>query len=164
MLAMPQLNTKTFHATLGMALRAAYLSLHRRFNNSLEIHCGITADQFVALTILTERDGISQRELALLLASDTSTISALVRRLEERGLLRRPVDKSDARVRGLSLTEAGRRLQRKAWRRSAPLHAALWDCCHTATQERMVRAVLGRIAVTMSAAPATAPKRRRGLT
>jgi DNA-binding MarR family transcriptional regulator len=153
-------STKIFPETLGMALRVAYLSLHRRFNYDLEADCGITADQFVALNILAEREGISQREMASALASDPSTVSALVRRLEGRGLLRRPVDRSDARARGLSLTAVGRRLQRKAWRRSAALHATLWGCCRTAAEEEVMHSVLGRIAAAMGGGSPRAPRGR----
>ncbi len=98
---------------LAMALRAAYLTMHRRANTEFA-RFGLTADQFVLLTALAEGDLASQTELVRRTDSDANTISAMLRRLERRGLIARETDADDGRSRRVSLTEDGREAQRRA--------------------------------------------------
>src|SRR6266699_2954728 len=65
----------------------------------------LTASQADALRNLGEPR--SQRELAQCLKFDASNVTAIVDRLEERGLVERRVDPSDRRVRRVVLTPAG---------------------------------------------------------
>ncbi len=59
----------------------------------------------------------SQRELAFCLAFDASSVTDIVDRLEERGLVERQVDPSDRRVRRIVLTAKGQSFQTKLWTR-----------------------------------------------
>src|SRR5262245_33530811 len=52
--------TMTGHE-LALALRGAYLAMHRRTDNALE-SAGVTADQFVVLSELTQGASKTQRE------------------------------------------------------------------------------------------------------
>jgi DNA-binding MarR family transcriptional regulator len=99
---------------LAMALRAAYLTMHRRANAEFA-RFGLTADQFVLLTALAERDEVTQKELACRTASDANTMSEMLGRLERRGLIARERDADDGRARRVSLTASGRESQRRAW-------------------------------------------------
>lgn len=105
--------TATGH-DLAMALRAAYLTMHRRANAGFA-RFGLTADQFVLLTALAEGDEVTQKELAGRTASDANTMSEMLGRLEQRGLIARERDAADGRARRVSLTASGREAQRKAW-------------------------------------------------
>src|SRR4051812_999801 len=91
-----------------MALRAAYWAMHRRTNVALAAH-GVTADQFVLLSRLVDRDAITQQELARRADSDANTIRPMLVRLEKRGLIARRPDPSDGRARRVLLTPEGRR-------------------------------------------------------
>ena len=93
---------------LPMALRAAYLALHRR-SDARFLEYGVTADQFVLLATLARGDALTQRELARRMPSDPSTVRAMLVLLEKRGLVSRDAHPSDSRARTAALTAAGRR-------------------------------------------------------
>lgn len=68
---------------------------------------GITPVQYAALQTVCNQPGIDQRSLARAIGFDTSTIAAVIDRLEARALLQRAVSPQDRRVRLLTLTAAG---------------------------------------------------------
>jgi DNA-binding MarR family transcriptional regulator len=105
---------------LAMALRIAYLTLHRQTNVALARSL-ITADQFVVLTALAEERAITQRELVERTSSDPNTLRAMLVLLEERSLIERPPHPTDGRARSVALTPAGRKMQQKLWRQSNSL-------------------------------------------
>ena len=73
---------------LAIALRAAYLALHRRSDARFAPH-GVTADQFVLLATLARGgEALTQRVLARRMSSDPSTVRAMLVLLAatERGL------------------------------------------------------------------------------
>jgi DNA-binding MarR family transcriptional regulator len=109
---------------LPMALRAAYLGLHRRTEACLAAE-GVTADQFVMLARLAEGRALTQRELARRISSDPSTVRAMLVLLERRGLVRRPVHPGDARARTVALTAAGRRLLERLWILGEPIRSRM---------------------------------------
>jgi len=98
---------------LAMALRAAYLSMHRQTNAHLA-GVGITADQFVCLALLAEEDGITQQELVRRANSDPNTIRAMLMLLEKRGLVKREKHPTDGRARHVTLTSRGRTVYRRS--------------------------------------------------
>jgi DNA-binding MarR family transcriptional regulator len=71
---------------------------------------GVTTDQFSLLWTLERHDGIRQNELAAELFTDPNTVTAMLARLEKRGLVQRDVCAEDGRARRVSLTPGGRRL------------------------------------------------------
>jgi len=113
-----------FGNSVGMKLRGAYLSMHRTFQAHFAPF-GITADQFVVLSLLAAEDGLIQRELVRRTSSDANTITALLRLLERERLIRRVRHETDGRARCVFLTERGRQLQRKLERSSEALHRTL---------------------------------------
>ena len=108
-----------FRDTLGMRLRGAYLTFHRMANAYFE-QFGVTADQFVALTLLADEDGITQRELVEKAFSDANTIGEMLPRLEKKQLVRREPHPKDGRARSVFLTPKGRKMQKHLW--------ASWEC------------------------------------
>jgi DNA-binding MarR family transcriptional regulator len=137
-----------------MALRAAYLALHRRTNAELA-RFGLTADQFVVLTTLAEGDGVTQKELVRRTGSDANTMSEMLARLERRGLVSRERHATDGRARTVALTEQGRRLQRQCWGASEWLRGALQRPFRPADLNVLVEH-LGRIVGAMD--PAEEPE------
>jgi DNA-binding MarR family transcriptional regulator len=111
---------------LGMWLRKAYLSFHRRANARMLKH-GVTADQFVLLSVLVREEGITQVAIVERTASDPNTVAAILGLLERRGLVRREAHAQDRRARCVFLTAQGRRVQRRASKDAAPLLVALSD-------------------------------------
>lgn len=90
-------------------IRRAHLSM-QRYSDTLFSPRKITQDQCSLLWIVWRREGIRQNELAEELFTDPNTVTAMVARLEKRGLIRREVCPEDGRARLVSLTPAGRRL------------------------------------------------------
>ena len=99
---------------LPLALRTAYLTLHRR-SDAVFVDYGITADQFVLLATLARGQAITQRELAARMPPDPSTVRAMLVLLEKQGLVTREAHPTDARARTVSLTKAGVRTFQKAF-------------------------------------------------
>jgi DNA-binding MarR family transcriptional regulator len=101
-----------FRDRLGMRLRGAYHTFHRKANAFFEPF-GVTADQFVVLSLLAEQDGITQRELVEQAFSDPNTIGEMLARLEKKRLVYRTPHPLDGRARCVFLTPKGRTLQAK---------------------------------------------------
>ena len=110
---------------LAMALRAAYLALHRR-SDARFARRGVTADQFVLLAALAGADAVTQRELAARTGSDPNTVRAMLVLLEDRGLVARAPHPTDGRARTVTLTPAGRRAHRQLWRDGEPVRERLF--------------------------------------
>lgn len=109
---------------LPLALRAAYLALHRRSEAAFAAH-GVTADQFVLLATLAQGDALTQRELARRMPSDPSTVRAMLVLLERQGLVQRHVHPSDSRARTVALTVAGTSKFRQLWTDGEPIRAQM---------------------------------------
>lgn len=68
---------------------------------------GLTPVQFAVLQALEAQPGVDQKTLAQIVSFDTSTIGAVIDRLEARQLLTRSLSPHDRRVRLLHLTPDG---------------------------------------------------------
>ena len=112
---------------LGMWLRKAYLSFHRRANSRMLKH-GVTADQFVLLSVLVREEGITQITIVERTASDPNTVAAILGLVERRGLVRREAHAQDRRARCVFLTAEGRRVQKRAAKEAEPL---LTELCNS---------------------------------
>jgi MarR family transcriptional regulator, organic hydroperoxide resistance regulator len=91
---------------------------------------GVSIPQCDVLTTLTEREGVSQQELAKRLYVTKGNISGLIDRLTEAGLVERRSTASDRRQHAIYLTGAGRAMAEKA----------------IAVQRRWIAATIGRMA------------------
>ena len=87
------------------AQRAAR-ALARRFDEVLR-PVGLTNQQFSLLMALNRPEPPTMAPVAQLLAMDRTTLTAALKPLERRGLLRVEADPADRRSRRLRLTEAG---------------------------------------------------------
>src|SRR5262245_60568122 len=123
---------------LGMWLRKAYLSFHRRANARMLKH-GITADQFVLLSVLGREEGITQITIVERTASDPNTVAAILGLLERRRLVRREAHAQDRRARCVFLTAEGRRIQRRAAKEAQPLLTSLWECLNAGSRANVER-------------------------
>lgn len=92
-------------------LRSAWFGLNQTFRRRIA-HLGLTPNQFTALRWLDEHEpaGLTQRELADLMASDANTIVALLRRMERAGWVSSRVDRQDRRRHCIRIGAPGRQL------------------------------------------------------
>lgn len=74
----------------------------------------ITYPQYLVLLVLWQRGALSVTEIGGLLLLDTNTLTPLLKRMEEKGLLVRSRSKEDARSVLVSLSPAGQQLKEKA--------------------------------------------------
>lgn len=78
-------------------------------------HLNLTGAQLFVVNVIGEAQGpLSVNDVARLTETDQSTVSVVTNRLVERGLLQRERSAADSRRVELSLTAAGRALQKKA--------------------------------------------------
>jgi MarR family transcriptional regulator, organic hydroperoxide resistance regulator len=82
---------------------------------------GLTYPQYLALMVLWERDGLPVKRLGERLALDSGTLTPLLKRLEQQGLVERRRGQADERIVRIHLTAAGRALRNKAKRIPAEL-------------------------------------------
>lgn len=137
-----------------MALRAAYMALHRRSEACFATH-GATADQFVLLATLDQGHALTQRELARRMPSDPSTVRAMLVLLESRGWVKRESHPTDARARTVALTASGKKKFRQLWLVSEEIRAQMFDAIQPDEAEVLV-ATLSRIAEALNAEPVLA--------
>ncbi len=95
------------------ALYAASRSVTGIYRPLLE-PLGLTYPQYLVMLVLWERDGITVRELGRRLMLDSGTLTPLLKRLQQAGLLQRQRRHSDEREVQIDLTAAGRELRRHA--------------------------------------------------
>jgi len=75
---------------------------------------GITYPQYLVLMILWEEDGMPVNDIAKKLILNTNTITPLLKRMENQGIIRRKRSRQDERKVIVQLTAKGRELQEEA--------------------------------------------------
>lgn len=126
---------------LPMALRAAYLAMHRLSDSQFSQY-GVTADQFVLLATLARGDALTQRELARRMPSDPSTVRAMLVLLERQGLVQRDAHPTDSRARTAVLTAAGERKFRQVWSAGESIRTRMFDALQSDEAETLVRLLI----------------------
>lgn len=74
---------------------------------------GITYTQYVVFLVLWEKDGLTMGELGKRLYLDNGTLTPLLKKMEEKGYVRRCRSEKDERVVQIFLTDEGRGLKNK---------------------------------------------------
>ena len=111
---------------LPVLLRRAWYGLNQVFRRRVAA-LGVTPDQCTILRWLHEAppEGMTQRQLGLLMSSDPNTIASLLNRMRQLGLIERQRHSRDARCNLVRVTPKGRLLFRKTrpiaanWQREA---------------------------------------------
>jgi len=133
---------------IAMALRGAYLSMHRQADAALSPFA-LTANQFVLLALLDERDGVSQKDLVDRAASDPNTIRPMLTALEKKGYVVREPDPDDGRAWLIRITTQGRRTFRQAESETEAFRERLVVNLAGHEREALVR-MLGEVVVAMN--------------
>jgi DNA-binding MarR family transcriptional regulator len=98
---------------LCFALYNASRALTRAYARLLE-PLGLTYPQYLVLLVLWERDGVAVKQIGEQLALDSGTLTPLLKRLAQQGLVERRRGEDDERVVRIYLSAAGRALRVKA--------------------------------------------------
>src|ERR1700729_178224 len=113
---------------LCLHIQRAARALARRFDDALR-PLGLTQGQFSLLMSLNRPEPPNMKDVAALLAMDRTTLTANLKPLERRGLVKVNIDKSDRRGRRLILTSSGRALLAAA--------APIWVREHAAAERAL---------------------------
>ncbi|GHH44170.1 MarR family transcriptional regulator [Lentzea cavernae] len=123
------------------ALYSAVNAITRAYRPLLQ-PLDLTYTQYVVMMTLWEQDGVDLRTLAERTLLDPPTLTPVVKRLEGKGLLCRRRAEEDERRLVLTVTEAGRRLQREAGEVPDKM---LCQVGLSPADERQLRALCGQI-------------------
>ena len=104
-----QLSQPRIDSQLCFALYSASNTIDQHYRPLLEAH-GLTYAQYIVLMSLAEKDGVSITNLASRLNLSKATMTPLLRRLEEKDLLKRVMVEGDERQKLVKITDAGRAL------------------------------------------------------
>jgi DNA-binding MarR family transcriptional regulator len=132
---MPRVGGASYETTI--LVRDSCLCLHvqraarvlaRRFDEALR-PLGLTNGQFSLMMSLNRPAAPAMGAVASLLAMDRTTLTAALKPLERRGLIRVVSDPADHRARLLELTSKGRKLLARA--------VPIWKSTHAAVEAHM---------------------------
>ncbi|MGL9750584.1 MAG: MarR family winged helix-turn-helix transcriptional regulator [Symbiopectobacterium sp.] len=98
---------------LCFALYSANLAMNKVYRKQLSA-LSLTYPQYLVMLVLWERDGLTVSELGEQLYLDSATLTPLLKRLQQSGLVSRTRSAEDKRQVLIRLTEEGRTLQQKA--------------------------------------------------
>jgi DNA-binding MarR family transcriptional regulator len=117
-------------ACLCLHVQRAARALARKFDEALR-PLDLTNGQFSLLTSLNRPEPPAMGSVASLLAMDRTTLTAALKPLERRKLVKIAVDKEDKRSRRLIITPAGRALLGKAF--------PIWKQTHVEVESQIAR-------------------------
>jgi DNA-binding MarR family transcriptional regulator len=133
--------TEGLAAGEGRLLYAASAVLRRAFDQALA-PWGITSSQASVLAFLEEVDHpITINQLARLLILESPSVTAMIDRLSERGLVERTDDPKDRRRTLVQLTEEAKRLQKSIREPGQQLYNEIFDVL-TDEERQVLRAIL----------------------
>ena len=115
---------------LCLHVQRAARALARRFDEALR-PVGLTSGQFSLLMSLNRPMPATISSVSTLLAMDRTTLTANLKPLERRGLVKVTVDPDDRRSRQLTLTAKGRSLLAEA--------VPIWKRTHAAVEQLLSR-------------------------
>jgi DNA-binding MarR family transcriptional regulator len=120
-------------------LRRAWYGLNQAFRQRIA-HLGITPDQYSILRWLSEGDpqGLTQRVITDLMASDPNTITSTLSRMEAAGLVSRHPHELDRRAHRVRLQAAGRRSFEKARKIAIELQEQVLTALPTARRAKFL--------------------------
>ncbi len=112
------------HST-GYRIKLLSQLLYRKFSDRLEPF-GLTPFHWLVLCCLWQEDGLPTSGIGEKLQQVGGTLTGVLDRMEERGLVRRERDPADRRICRIWLTESGRDLEDVLPQIVADLHAETW--------------------------------------
>ncbi|MDK2634491.1 MarR family transcriptional regulator [Pantoea sp. BS_4] len=98
---------------LCFALYSANLAMHKVYRKLLS-QMDITYPQYLVMLVLWQQDSLTVSEIGERLFLDSATLTPLLKRLENAGLINRQRSRQDERQVVVSLTDAGWALRQKA--------------------------------------------------
>ena len=101
----------TLDAMPCFAIYAAANAVTRFYRKALD-ETGLTYPQYLVMMLLWESKGLTMKTLGERLGLDSNTLTPLVKKLEQRGLVTRARNNADERLLDIKLTEEGMAMRR----------------------------------------------------
>jgi DNA-binding MarR family transcriptional regulator len=117
---------------VGYHVAQAAVTTYGAFERHIGKPCGLRKVEFSLLMLLHANGPLSPKQLATTLTLTSPTLTLLLDRLQERGLLRRQRNPADGRSQHILLTDKGLRLARDSAAAAVPMEREL--------QQRLTRA------------------------
>lgn len=110
-------------------MRRSWYSLNQAFRRHIS-HLGITPNHYTILRWLSEAKsvGLTQRQIADLMASDPNTITSILNRMEAKNLIRRTPHAQDGRAHQIVIRPKGKDAFRKALPLAQELQNQIMTC------------------------------------
>lgn len=140
---------------LCFALYASSLAMTKLYKPLLD-PLGLTYPQYLVMLVLWEHEGLAVGEIGERLALDSGTLTPLLKRLEQAGLVLRLRDTADERRVRVALSAAGRALRRRA--QAMPQAVARASGCTLVELSELTAQLQGlrrRLADNLAALPAS---------
>jgi MarR family transcriptional regulator, organic hydroperoxide resistance regulator len=127
------------HST-GYRIKLLSQLLYRQFSDRLEPF-GLTPFHWLVLCCLWQEDGLPTSAIGEKLQQVGGTLTGVLDRMEERGLVRRARDPIDRRICRIWLTDAGMELEQVLPQVTAELHARTWEGVSQPDREQFSRSL-----------------------
>ena len=139
-----RLDEARLHAVLGYQLAQATIVTDTLFRMAVGEPLALKPVEYTVLMLIAENPGGSAARLARALSVTPPHITALLDRLQERGLVERKASDEDRRAQVLSVTRKGAELARKATDRILTAERA--TCGLTAGEQAILAELLHKVA------------------
>ncbi len=99
-----------FSEMVCFSLYSASNAMIRKYRPDLD-KAGLTYPQFLVMMSLWNKDSVSIKELGIDVLLDASTLTQIIKRLENKGYIVKKVSEHDDRARSIVVTESGKKLK-----------------------------------------------------
>lgn len=144
-------------AQLCFALYSATLALGKAYAPIL-VGMGLTYPQYLVMLVLWQEDGLTVRELGARLHLESGTLTPMLKRMQQAGLVSRSRDAQDERLVRTRLTQPGRDLRTQALQVPCAIAEAMG-----LSAERLVQVRDDLLAIRRAMEAATVPAKPQGI-
>lgn len=123
------------------ALQKLNRYIHRSKHREMNIKDGIHRGQRKLLLLISENNGIIQRDLAEILDMRPSSLTEMLSNLEKNSLIRREQDEKDRRVMHVYLSEEGKVVLENIKKINNSLPDSIFKCLTTEDKEKMLEMI-----------------------
>lgn len=127
---------------VNFALTRAQNIVHQYFKARLAPF-GVTPGQYGILKCLWDENGLTVKQLAERMYLDSSTITGLLDRMENKGLIKRQQDPTDRRALSVILTPAGKELEGPVSQAIIDANKAVLQDVSDEEAEKLMKLLLG---------------------
>lgn len=127
-----------FSSELYDAMQRLNRYMHRSRHKVMKSKDGIHRGKMKLLALISENDGIIQRDLAEMLDMRPSSLTEMLSNLEKNSLIKREQDGNDRRIMHVYLTEAGKEELEEVTRVNSKLSNSIFNCLTIEEKEVML--------------------------